>query len=261
MNLSIVIPAYNEEKRIEKTLIEFANFFDARLKDKTLSKYEILVVINNTTDRTEDIVKKQMRKHKSIRYINLIRGGKGYATTEGFRESLKGKWEILGFVDSDLATRPEAFFDLVLHIGKGVDGAIASRYIPGAKVNPPLTFQRLISSRAFNFLIRSLFLMPYKDTQCGAKVFTRKAIQRTLPHLALSQWAFDVDLLYHLQRQKFRVIEVPTVWSDKEYSKINLLSAGPMMALGIIRLRMLHSPFKIFIRFYDRAVSITRKYL
>ena len=247
--LCIVIPAYNEEKRIGKTLERYSLFFEKARKNKELD-YEILVVINNTKDKTESIVKSFSKKNKRIIYLNLIRGGKGYAVVSGFADALKRKNELIGFVDADLSTSPEEYLKLVKNISS-YDGIIASRYIKGAVLNPPQTISRVISSRIYNFYIRALLFFPYSDTQCGAKLFKRKTLEVILPSLTMSHWAFDVDLLYISKLNGFKIKEFPTYWSDKTHSTINFLTAGPMMALAILRLRLLNSPLKGFIKLYD----------
>ena len=252
-SLYIIIPAYNEENRIGRTLEEYASFFEKKLK-KELRDYSILVVINNTTDNTESIVKQYQKKYKRINYLNLPGGGKGYAVSAGFKEALKGKMEIIGFVDADLATTPEEFAKLIPYISEA-DAIIASRYLKSSVMNPPPSIQRVFSSRVYNSLIRALFLLPYRDTQCGAKIFRRKAIESSCDSFTMSQWAFDLDIIYNIRKKGFSIKEVPTAWSDRKYSKINFLKAGPRMALGIIRLRLINSPFKGFIRLYDTLIG------
>lgn len=255
--LSIIIPAYNEEKRIEKTLSSYLDYFEMIREQKNLD-YEILIVINNTTDRTPEIVRKMSRKNKRLVSINLVKGGKGYATIEGFKEVLKKDQDFIGFVDADLATLPEHFYELVEKMGSH-HGAIASRYIKGAKIDPKPTVQRLIAKRLFNTMVRSVLFMPYKDTQCGAKVFRRKAIEDSIHEVTMSRWAFDVDLLYAIRKNGYSIREIPTVWSDKEYSTINFWNAGPWMALGVLRLRILNSPLKGFLRLYDYGLNYINK--
>jgi len=241
--VSIIIPAYNEERRIAGTLEEYSRFFTNLKKTKKLDS-EILIVINNTKDKTEDIVKKCKKKYKIIKYLNFKQGGKGFAIIEGFREALKNnKNSIIGFVDADLATGPEAFYDLVKSIN-GFDGAIGSRYIPGAKVNPKQTLQRIIVSRVYNFFLRVLFLINYKDTQCGVKIFKKATIEKIIKDLTITQWAFDTDILYQCKKNNFHIKEHPTSWSDKEYSKIDLGKSGSRMVLASLRLRIINSPFK-----------------
>ena len=244
------MPAYNEERRIGAALEVYSKFFSG-LKKENILDYEILVVINNTTDHTEEIVKGFITEDGSIKYLNFKQGGKGFAVIEGFKDALKRNNELVGFVDADLATPPEAFYDLITKIGN-YGGAIASRYIPGSIVNPKPTIQRIIASRIFNLFIRAILFMPYRDTQCGAKLFKRKAIESVISNLSMSQWAFDVELLYHLRKKGFVIKEIPTRWSDKEYSKIHFAKAGPFMALSIVRLRLLNSPFKSFVKVYNK---------
>jgi len=242
MKLSIIIPAHNEEKRIQKTLEDYGKFFSRKFK----KDFEIIVVLNACTDSTLHIVRNLRKKYPQIRYLDLKKGGKGYAIIEGFKTA---KGEITGFVDADDSTDAEEYFKLIKAVD--VDGVIASRYIKGSVIEPKQSIKRIIVSRIFNFMIRALFLMNYKDTQCGAKVFKRNAIKAVLPSLGITHWAFDVDLLYQMKRKKFRIREYPTVWRDKEYSKLNFAKAGPSMALSIIRLRLIHSPFRFIVRAYD----------
>ncbi len=257
MKVGIVIPAYNEERRIEKTLKEYLAYFDKIERVKKI-KYKLLVSVNATTDNTLNIVKKYVKKNKNLNYINLVEGGKGNAVIQGFKYFIKEKYDLIGFVDADLATKPEQFNELIKSIN-GYDGIIADRYIKGSIVNPKPTIARKTASRIFNMAIRSILLLPYRDTQCGAKLFKRAALEKVIPNLSLSQWAFDVDLIYSLRKLNFTVKELPTVWSDMQYSKINFMKSGPMMLLGVIRLRLINSPFKVFSRVYDLSVLLANK--
>lgn len=170
MKISIIIPAYNEEKRIGRTLEEYCRFFrEKKTKSREMGKkfdFEILVVINNTTDNTEEVVKKYSKKYREIRYLNFEQGGKGFAIIEGFKDVLKRDNEMIGFVDADMATPVFAFNDLIKNIN-GYDGIIASRWMKGAKAKR--TFKKKIVSAGFNFIVRCLFLFPYHDTQCIPK--------------------------------------------------------------------------------------------
>lgn len=251
--ISIIMPAYNEEKRIGNTLKAYSSYFE-KLKKAGILDYEILVVINGTTDRTEEVVKKYQKDNRKIFCLNLPRGGKGHAIIEGFREALKGNSGLISFLDADMSTKPEEFYNLLKRIN-GYDGVIASRYIPGAKINPKPTIGRILVSRIFNLLIRFVLLMPYRDTQCGAKIFKREPLAKTIPNITFSKWAFDVDLLYSFRKKGFMIKEIPTIWGDQMYSKINFAKAGPLMALAIIRLRLMNSPFKFMVKFYDSIMN------
>lgn len=247
--LSIVIPAYNEEKRIGKTLEAYSSFFRNLVEKKEIKKFELLIVMNGCIDRTIEVVKKYKKKFVEILYLDLKESGKGLAIIEGFRDALKRSNELIGFVDADLATKPEAFYDLVKNLGT-YDGIIASRGKRGAIVKT--SFTRKLTNRGFNFVVRGFLFLPFKDTQCGAKLFKRKAIENVVDDLGITRWAFDIDLLYKLRREGYNVKEIPTIWEDKSGSKLNLTRVPLLMFLSIVRLRVLNSPFKSFIRFYNK---------
>ena len=226
MNLSIIIPAYNEEKRIEKTLREYAGFF---------GDDEIYVIINGCKDNTLGVVKKVAKDYGNIRYANFEEKiGKGGAIIEGFKLANK---EFIGFVDADLCTPPEAFKELIDNIN-GYDGIIASRYVKGSKILVRQPLMRRISSRIFNLLVRVLFFMNYKDTQCGAKLFKKNAIKRVANEIKEKRWAFDVELLYLMKKKGFKGREYATVWKEPGHSRLNLKKIGPEMFTSLIKLRI-----------------------
>jgi glycosyltransferase involved in cell wall biosynthesis len=235
MGLSIIIPAYNEEKRIEKTLKEYWKFF----KNKKID-FEIIVVLNACKDNTLKIVKNINKKYKEIKYLNFKQGGKGFAIIEGFKYALKRNNDLIGFVDADMATSPKSFYDLVKNINN-YEGIIASRWLKGSLIKKR-TLLRTLTSAGFNFLVRSLFLFNYRDTQCGAKLFKRKTIEIVIPKLKLTEWAFDVNLLYLCKINKLKIKEITTIWEDKENSKINNLpKTSFQMFSGVIRLKLIES--------------------
>ena len=241
VKLSIIIPAYNEEKRIARTLYEYNKFFSKTLKD-----FEIIVVLNGCKDNTLNVVKKF--KRKKVKYLNFKEAiGKGGAIIKGFKFA---KGELIGFVDADISTLPEHFYDLVVNI-KNYDGIIASRWIKGSKVYPKQSILRRIAGKSFNMLMKVLFFMPYNDTQTGAKLFKKYAIKTTLNDIGTTKWAFDVDLLYNLRKNKFKIREIPTVWRDNPGSQLKIFKAIPEMFLGLIRLRLLYSNFNFVVKAYD----------
>lgn len=261
MKLSIIIPAYNEERRIEKTLEEYCKFFNEKEKEKDIEDFEIIVVLNACKDNTLQIVEKQKKKFKEIKILNFKQGGKGFAIIEGFKEALKKDFELIGFVDADMSTPSEAFYDLIENI-ENCDGIIASRWKKGALVKKR-TISRAIVSKGFNFLVRSLFLFKHKDTQCGAKLFKRKVIKEVISELKLTEWAFDVNLLYLCKKNKFRIKEIPTIWEDKKESKHDSLKTSLQMFFGVVRLRLIYSffepilkPIKFILVFGDKLINI-----
>mgnify|MGYP001620185066 CR=1 FL=1 len=238
VKLSIVIPAYNEEKIIENTIKTYIDFFDKKLKND----YEIVIIPNGCKDKTVEIVKNLSKKYKQIKHFDLgFPGSKGKAVLKGFGLA---KGDLIGFVDADLSSPPKAFYDLVLNI-KDYDGIIASRSMKGSKLLIKQPLLRRFLGYWFRFLVNLFLGLKYYDTQCGLKVFKKNAIKKIYQQVIILGWAFDINLLYLMKLNKFKVLEIPTEWSDsKTDSKLNVTSAVPEMFLSIIKLRVIHSPLK-----------------
>jgi glycosyltransferase involved in cell wall biosynthesis len=246
--ISILIPAYNEEERIGKTLKTYSTYF-SNLKKQGIIDYQLSIIINGTTDNTEQVVKQSSQKDGAITFINLKQGGKKNAIMKGLQKSLSEGWPLIGFVDADMSTRPEEFYDLIKNIGNN-DGIIADRSKKESKTN--MSFIRKITHTGFNMVVRSLLLLPYTDTQCGAKVFTNKTVQEIVKNGAQAQWAFDVEVLYNLHKKGYKIKSIPTIWVEEEGSKLNLLKTPFKMFSSIVRLRIVNSFLKPLIKLYDR---------
>ena len=238
--LSIVIPAYNEEKRIGATLSEYTRFLDNKID------YEILVVLNGCRDKTLDVVKKHAAKSKRVRYVDIKEAiGKGGAVVEGFK-IVNGKY--IAFVDADSSTEPDQLFFIYNKIkNSNYDGVIGSRWVKGARIKKYQPLKRIIASRAYNLLVRVILFLPYKDSQCGAKVFKNNAIKSILNVVIPVGWEFDVALLYALRKKGFKVREVPIVWSDKAGSNLKITKTAPKMLKSLIRIRFGNSIFGRFL--------------
>ena len=246
--ISIIIPAYNEEKRIGRTLLDYSTYFQKLKNSNIIDDFEILVVLNGCKDNTLGIVKHFQEKFQEIRYLDYEESGKGFAIIKGFKDALT-KAELIGFVDADMATPPSAFYDLIKKIWN-YDGVIASRGLKKSVVKT--SFIRKLTNKGFNFVVRAILFLPYHDTQCGAKLFKNRTLRNIVNELGITRWTFDVDLLYRLKKKGFKVKELPTVWEDKKGSKVDLIKVPLLMFLAILRLRILNSPLKDFIRFYDK---------
>ena len=251
--ISIVIPAYNEEKRIGKILENYGLFFEDKKKKKEIKDFELLVAINGTTDKTEEVVKKFSKKFPEIKYLNFKEGGKGFAIVEGFKDALKRKEnKLIGFVDGDMSTPPESFYDLIRKID-GYDGIIADRWNKKSIITPKQSGFRRFISRGYNFIVRTLFLFPYADTQCGAKIFKREILEKNVNKFGKSKWGFDIVLLYCLKKESnAKIKSIPTVWHDEVGSHINIKKTPIRMFASAVRLRLSHSPFNFIVRFYRK---------
>lgn len=209
-SLVIVIPAYNEEQRIEKTLLSYFNYFRSCANLTT----HFLVVCNNCSDQTVEICKHLQQDYPELNFMDLKPGGKGFAIKQGFLKALEYKdIDYIGFVDADMATKPPYFYELICKI-EGHDGAIASRYKKGARVWPNRPFLKEIGGKFYNWVLRHNFHLDVRDTQCGAKLFNYETIQQVAPNMKEIGWAFDLELLYLCQLFDKDIVEVPTTWSD-----------------------------------------------
>lgn len=244
--ISIIIPAYNEEHRITRTLIAYINYFN-ELVDKQILDYEITVVLNGCTDNTLGIVKEVQKTYPKCHHIHLHHGGKGLAIQKGFLDALERDNDIIGFVDADMATSPQAFYNLIENL-PGVDGVIASRYMQGSKIHPQRPWiKRWGSKLIYEPLVRALLKLRYKDLQCGAKIFNRNVIEVIAPLMTMTKWAIDAEILYLCRKFGFTIKEIPTEWYDQAGSKLSYAS-GIRMLSSIVKLRLRNSIFKNFFK-------------
>jgi glycosyltransferase involved in cell wall biosynthesis len=238
-SLLLLIPAYNEEKRIEPVLRDFAEYFRKHYS----GKFELVVVLNGCIDNTLGVVQRVAAEFPQIRVLNFPDPiGKGGALIEGLR--LAGHAELIGYVDADGATSPKAFHDLTKLCEGPVDCVIGSRWLPGAVLHQSQTWLRRFTSRVFHAIVQALFWLNIKDTQCPAKIMRGPAVVKIHPWLLIADLAFDVNLLIVLKREGFTIREVPTEWTDKVGSKVtqSLLRSSVVMFLSVVRLRLVYSP-------------------
>ncbi len=229
MRIDIVIPAFNEERRIDRTLRAYrSGVADPRVR--------FLVALDSCTDGTADIVRNHAEVDPRVELHEFPKLGKGGVIMESFRRC---DADIVGFVDADCATPPAEFLRLAEWTDH-VDGAIASRAHPASVLPGHRPAARRIASWVFSRLTRRLFGLPFSDTQCGAKVVRRHVIDGVLPLLSARDFLFDVDLLLTADRLGYRVVEVPTVWLDQEGSHLSAGSDARQMAISSLRLWFHH---------------------
>jgi glycosyltransferase involved in cell wall biosynthesis len=231
----LLIPAYNEERRIEPVLRSYADYF----RKNYAGKFQLVVVLNGCRDNTLGVVQgvsADFSEVSAMVFEDPIH--KGGALIEGLRMAPLA--DLIGYVDADGATSPAAFADLVRHAADA-DCVIGSRWIPGAVLHQMQTGRRRFASRVFHIIVEILFHMHIKDTQCGAKLLRRAAVEKVHSSLFIADMAFDINLLYVLRREGFTVLEVPTEWTDKTGSKVSLVRSSTIMLLSVIRLRWIYS--------------------
>lgn len=241
-SLLVLIPAYNEEHRIEPVLRAYARYF----QDHYPGKFQLVVVLNGCRDNTHGVVERVAREHPAISLLEFPEPiGKGGALIEGLK--LASRAEAIGYVDADGATPPHAFHALVRRLDEA-DCVIGSRWLPGAVLHQAQSRKRRFASRVFHLIVQLLFWMNIRDTQCGAKVMRREAVEKVHANLWIADMAFDINLLYSLKRAGYRILEVPTEWTDQLGSKVALFRTSLTMFLSAVRIRLIYSPFYKWLR-------------
>ena len=224
---SIIIPAYNEDARIEGTLKKVTAFIAAQNWDA-----EIIVVNDGSNDGTVGIVERYAKDNPRMRLIaNPGNRGKGYSVRNGM---LQAAGEILLFSDADLSSPIEEAPKLFDAIAKGADVAIGSRWLQAKLQTQRQPLYRQLFGRIFNRLLRTMLALPFKDTQCGFKAFTRQAAQAIFPLQRIERWGFDPEVLFLARRFGFRIVEVPVEWAHREGTRFSPLSDGPKMLLEML---------------------------
>ncbi len=224
VDLSIIVPAYNEERRIRAPLEKIP----AYCRQEKIS-YELLVVDDGSDDKTAQIVRAAATRDSHIRLISqAARSGKGAAVKAGV---LASSGELVLFSDADLSTPIEEFGRLRQALGLGSDIAIGSRVADGARIEVRQHWIRQTMGQTFNLIIRLLLVRGFKDTQCGFKLFRREAAKKIFARSRVAGFAFDVELLVIARRHGFKVQEVPVVWRNSPASKVRII-LDPLKMFG-----------------------------
>lgn len=221
MYLSWIIPSYNEEKRIEKTIREV----DGYLRSKNLSGgYEIVVVDSSSKDRTQEIVHNLQSQISNLQLLIVENKGKGWAVKQGM---LSAKGDVRIFSDADNATSPEHFDKMIPFFDKGHEVVISSRHprdAAGASQDVPESLLRRLAGKAGNFIIQILAVPGIWDTQNGFKAFRREAAQKIFSQARITGFAFDIEALALARRLGYKIVIIPVRWKHDPDSKVTLKS-------------------------------------
>jgi dolichyl-phosphate beta-glucosyltransferase len=206
--LSVVIPAYNEEKRITDTLMSVDAYLEKQPYD-----YEIIVIDNNSKDKTSEVVKNlEATSIQKSSVVLVTTPGKGAAVKAGLLESATG--DIVMFMDADNATPISEIEKFLPYFDQGFDVVIGSRYTNPDLVKVHQPFYRIVLSRMSNLLIQFLAVPGIKDTQLGFKAFTSKAAKDIFPLVSIIRWGFDMEVLTIARAQGYKIKEVGVSWTE-----------------------------------------------
>lgn len=220
--LSIVIPAYNEARRIEPSLERIREYLASR--DESI---EVLVVDDGSSDGTSGVVEREMpRFADSGLSLRLLGDGKNHGKGAAVRVGmLAAKGEIVLFSDADLSAPIEELPKLVDPIRAGdVDIAIGSRALDRSLVGVHQSAAREAAGRIFNLLMRVLTGMPFRDTQCGFKAFRAEAAREVFSRVLIERFGFDVEALYIARKLGYSIAEIPVIWNNVEGSTVGLMN-------------------------------------
>lgn len=215
--LSVIIPAYNEEKRISATLLDIHKYLFKQDYD-----YEIIVVSDGSTDNTVKVAR-GLKEVENLRVIdNTKNNGKGYVVKQGMLEA-KGEYKL--FMDADNSTTINHLDKFWPYIQEGYDVVIGSIEIKGAKIHEEAAWYRRLLGKYAKYIIRIVAgLWEIKDSQRGFKLFTAKAAEKIFPKQTIMRWGFDIEILVLAKKMGFRIKEVPVNWRNPGESKVTLKS-------------------------------------
>jgi glycosyltransferase involved in cell wall biosynthesis len=268
---SIVIPAYNENIRLPLTLASVVSCIQKRGWDA-----ELIVVNDGSTDGTADVVREFADNTPGVRSIEkqLIEGrpapaapdehtvelrllenpgnrGKGYSVRAGM---LAARGEVVLFTDADLSAPIEEAERLFDAIRQGADIAIGSRWLEADRQTQRQPLYRQFFGRCFNAVTRAVMSLPFADTQCGLKAFSRGAAQTVFPLQTITHWGFDPEILFIAMKHGFWIIEVPVTWAHDERTRMSYLKDGFKMLQELTIIR-----WNAFRGRYDRPVEAAKR--
>ena len=253
-SISIVIPAYNEERRLPATLRSILEY----LRTRDWAPWEIVVVNDGSKDGTAAVAARFAAEHAGVRVLeNPGNRGKGYSVRHGMLEA-QGDWAL--FTDADLsspigeveklwsAAERERAQVAVEELDKmiaaarasGASVAIGSRAVDRRLIAVRQSLFRETAGRIFNLLMRAVTGLPFADTQCGFKLFERNAVQQVFRRQRIERWGFDAEVLFIAQKFGYKIVEVPVRWSHSEGTKVSMFGDSVNMFLDLLRIRRNH---------------------
>jgi dolichyl-phosphate beta-glucosyltransferase len=228
--LSVVVPCYNEERRLPSTIEQIERYLDG-----SGTSYELILVDDGSTDGTRKVMNDAAAHHPSVRVEALPRNrGKGRALAEGVAAA--SGTEIL-ITDADLSTPIEELEKLQAALDRGAGAAIASRALRGSRVEVSQPVYRVLMGKAFNLIVQLVLLPGIWDTQCGFKLFRADVAKDAFGALTTDGYGFDPEVLFRAKKRGVRIAEVPVVWRNSAPTKVSPISSSLDMFKHVVRIR------------------------
>ena len=236
--LSIIIPAYNEEKRLSRALARIRDYFagqGAATGGFQLGQIEIIVVDDGSTDNTANVVECLARQMPELRLVRNQRNrGKGFSVRHGM---LEARGRVALFTDADLSSPIEESRKLFSALDAGNDVAIGSRALDRSLIAVRQSRFREIAGIIFNGFVRVLTGLPFHDTQCGFKAFVRERTRTVFEQQRIERFGFDPEILFIARRHGLRSVEVPVRWAHDEGTKVHVFRDSLLMFSDLVVIR------------------------
>ncbi|HOW58916.1 MAG TPA: glycosyltransferase family 2 protein [Candidatus Omnitrophota bacterium] len=231
--LSVVIPAFNEEKRLPQTLNTILGFLKRQEFDS-----EIIVSDDGSQDGTVAIAQEKLRNFNHRILITSQNRGKGHAVRQGV---LVSAGQYILFTDADLSTPIEEVSRFLERLKHDCDVVIGSRAMPDSKVEVHQNFLRELMGKTFNLIARAWAFKGIHDSQCGFKGFRGDVAHKLFSEQKLDGFSFDVEILYLAQKHGYRILELPVIWRNSAQSRVQVLRDPLLMFWDVLKIRRLHS--------------------
>ena len=237
MKLSVVIPAYNEERNLKKGVLDEVRSYLEKLN----ISYEVIIVDDGSTGKTKEIIKKFSSQNQNFNLLEVSHGGKAMAVMSGM---LKAKGDTVLFTDMDQATPINQLGKFLPKFEEGYDMVIGSRI--GRKGAP---FVRKLAAWVFSILRELILGLPFSDTQCGFKAFNKKSIEKIISKIK-GEWGvvhfqggavnagFDVELLYLAKKYGFKIAEVEVEWNYVDTERVQVIKDALAAIYDMFRIRI-----------------------
>jgi len=230
VNLSVVIPAYNEENTIEATLYNINEYFE-----KQNIIFEIVVVDDGSCDETSSKVKSIAKKLNSVKLVSYKENkGKGEAISQGV---LVAKGEFILFSDADLSTPISEIEKFMPYLANGYDIVIGSRRVMDSQITRKQPFPRRLSGKVLQMLVRTVLHLPFFDTQCGFKLFRGSIAKKLFAELKHKGFVFDVEIIYRAVKSGYRIKEIGVIWANDPTTTVRFLRDSFKCFVELIQIR------------------------